>query len=167
MRILFIALISILGLYSTNAQDVKFTVEVSTDSILFGNYLQVSFSIENGNAKNFVAPDFQGFNIVGGPNQSSSMSMINGVTSQSMSYSYYLEPQEEGQLFIEPANVEIDGNILETEPVEIKIVPNPEGIIQKPNRQRSQSFDSFFGNPFLPKQEQKKKPKKKRKIYKI
>ncbi len=171
MRVLFITLISVLGLASISAQDVKFTASVSSDSVLFGNHIRVTFSIENGNAKNFEAPNFQGFNIVGGPNQSSSMSMVNGLTTQSMSYSYFIEPTEEGQFFIEPAIVEIDGNIFETEPIEIKVVPNPEGIIQHPEQRRSRSFnsfDSFFDRSFPPREEQqKKKPKKKRKIYKI
>lgn len=168
MRVFFTILICLVGFYSSNAQDVKFTVEVSTDSILMGNYFQVTFKMENGAFNNFSAPDFQDFSIVGGPNQSSSMSIINGVSSQSMSYSYYLEPKEEGQFFIEPASVEIEGTILETEPLEIKVVPNPDGIIQTPNRRENRIFDSFFEFPSFPKGEQKKtKPKKKRKTVKI
>jgi len=168
MRILFITLICLVGLCSTKAQDVTFTVEVRTDSILMGNYFQVTFKIENGAVKNFEAPSFQGFSIIGGPNQSSSMSIINGVSSQSMSYTYFLKPQEEGQFFIEPASVEIEDTILETEPIEIKVVPNPEGIIQRPERRENRIFDSFFDFPSFPKEEQKKtKPKKKRKTVKI
>ncbi|MFT5383673.1 MAG: hypothetical protein ACI8VT_002083 [Saprospiraceae bacterium] len=168
MRIFIITFISLLGTCSLLAQEAKFTVEVSTDSILLGNHLEVIFSIENGNAQNFEAPGFQGFAVVGGPNQSSSYSMFNGVTTQSRSYSYYIEPQEEGVFFIEPASVEIDGEILETSPIEIKVAPNPEGIIQNPNRQKSRTFDSFFDRPIFPEKEiEKTKPKKKRKIYKI
>jgi len=73
MRILIITLVSLFGLSAVDAQDVKFTVAVSTDSILIGNYFEVTFSIENGDAKNFEAPAFQDFSIVGGPNQSSSL----------------------------------------------------------------------------------------------
>lgn len=184
MRILFITVLSLIGLCSVKAQEAKFTVEVSADSILMGNYFQVTFSIENGNAKNFEAPNFQGFAIVGGPNQSSSISIVNGVSSQSMSYTYYLEPQEEGLFYIEPANVEIDGLILETLPIAIKVAPNPEGIIQNPSQQKNRTFDSFFDfpSPFgqefkfpfdqefqFPSEPKKetKPPKKKRKIYKI
>ena len=168
MRIFIITLFSLLGVHSLQAQDAKFTVNVSADSILLGNYIAVTFSIENGNAQNFEAPAFQGFAIIGGPNQSSSYSMFNGVTTQSMSYTYYVEPQEEGVFFIEPANVAIDGEILETAPIKIKVAPNPDGIIQNPNRQKSSTFDSFFDLPLFPKNEKEKtKPKKKRKIYKL
>ncbi len=169
MRILLISLFSLLGLSTITAQDAEFSVTVSADSILIGNYFQVTFSIENGDAKNFEPPSFQGFAIVGGPNQSSSFSMMNGTTTQSLSYSYYLAPKEEGQFFIEPANVEIGGKIFETEPLEIKVAPNPEGIIQNPQRQQ-RSFDSFFDFPAPFNKEEKKKktkPKKKRKTYRI
>ena len=166
MRFFIITLIILIGANMLQAQDAKFTVKVSADSILIGNYFEVTFSIENGNAENFEPPSFQGFSVVGGPNQSSSFSMVNGVTTQSKSYSYYVEPQEEGLFFIEPASVEIDGHILETEPVEIKVMPNPDGIIQSPNRQKSRTFDSFFDRPWFPEKE-KAKPKKKRKVYRI
>lgn len=175
MRVLFIIFICLTGFYPSNAQDAKFTIEVSTDSVLMGNYFQVSFKIENGAASNFTAPDFQGFSIVGGPNQSSTYSMVNGVSSQSMSYSYYLQPTEEGQFFIEPASIEIDGEIFETNPIEIKVAPNPDGIIQQPNKKEYHIFDSFSPfdsffdqQPTFPKQEpKKKKTKKKRKTVKI
>jgi len=166
MRTLFIIFISLTSIISIKAQEVKFTVEVSSDSILMGNYFTVTFNIENGKAQHFDAPNFQGFSITSGPNQSSSFSMYNGVTSQSMSYTYYLEPLEEGEFFIEPANIEVDGQILETAPIKIKVAPNPEGIIQRPNQQKNRTFDSFFDQPLFPKKD-KAKPKKKRKIYRI
>lgn len=169
MRIFIITLISLFQLSFINAQDAKFTVEVSSDSILMGNYFEVTFSIENGKGQNFQAPDFQDFLIVGGPNQSSSFSMVNGVTTQSMRYTYYLEPKEAGLLYIEPANVELDGVIIETEPIAIKVASNPEGIIQSPNKQKNRTFDnfdSFFDQPFFQERERRapSKPKKKRKI---
>ncbi len=169
MRIFIITLFSLMSICVLKAQDVKFSVETSSDSILFGNYFKVTFSIENASANNFEAPSFQHFSIIGGPNQSSSFSMVNGVTSQSMTYSYYLEPKEEGVFFIEPASVEVEDKIIETAPLEIKVAPNPEGIIQSPDEQKNRTFDSIFGKPFFHKEEvqPKKKPKKKKKIYKI
>jgi hypothetical protein len=158
-------------------QEATFTVKVNTDSVLIGNYIAVTFSIQNGKTDNFVAPTFSDFNIVGGPSQSSSISIINGVSTQSMSYTYYLEPKEEGIFYIEPSSVEIDGEFLETAPVEIKVFPNPEGIIQSPEQQKSRTFDSLFDDPFFShpffertdpqKPKAKAKPKKKRKYYKI
>lgn len=108
--------------------------------------------------------------------------MINGTVSQSVSYSFYLEPKDIGNYFIEPASIFVEGEPLETTPIEILVVPNPEGIIQedldKPNPWNN--FEFQFGelfperiSPLQPKDKQqvpepqKKSPKKKRKIYKL
>ena len=106
----------------------------------------MTFTIENGQPTNFEAPVFQNFNIVSGPNQSSSISIINGETTQSQSYTYYIEPKEEGLFFIEPASVELDGEARETEPISIMVLPNPEGIIQKPDERKSRMFDPTSSN---------------------
>lgn len=154
----------------------KFTLEISTDSVLMGNYFEVKFTLENANGRNFYPPSFEQFNVVGGPNQSSNFSMMNGEVTQSISYSYYLEPKEIGQYWIEPASIEADENILETIPAEILVVPNPDGIKQYPQQreQRRLFFDDFFSRPRtepqpIPKKETPKQQpkKKKRKTIKI
>ncbi|TVQ45600.1 MAG: hypothetical protein EA362_08525 [Saprospirales bacterium] len=117
------------------AGDVVFKVEVSSDTVLIGNYFQLKFTVENARG-GFVPPDFYGFEVVGGPNQASSFSMINGKVTQSASYTYYLEPLQEGILFIEPASIEIGGKIMETPILEINVLPNPDGIIENPHQLR-------------------------------
>ena len=127
---------------------IKFTVEVSTDSILMDNYFEVKFTLDNASGQNFEAPDFSSdFNVVSGPNFSTSMSIMNGEATQSMTITYYLEPKEVGAYYIEPASVEASGEILETAPLEVMVVPNPEGIKQSPPR-RNDSFHFDFGSPF-------------------
>ena len=67
--------------------------------------------------------------------------------SQSMSYTFYLEPLTLGDTYIEPASIRTDEGYLETLPFWVKVYPNPEGIIQQPNNNQGRS--SFFGNdPF-------------------
>lgn len=153
-------------------------VEVSTDSLLMDNPLRVTFSVEGASADDFEAPEFEGFRLVGGPSYSTSMSIINGEVNQSASITYYLEPESVGSWFIPPAFLEAEGKILETEPVEILVVPNPEGIRQElPRRAESWmdrgmefNFDDFFNQPVpvpeRPGQPQKSENKK-RKIYKF
>lgn len=132
------------------AQDkpVKFTVEVSTDSILMGNYFEVKFTLENADGQNFEAPDFsESFNVVSGPNFSSSFSIMNGRMTQSQTITYYLEPRDIGSYYILPANVTASGEILETAPIEVMVVPNPDGIKQTPSGQMQQ-FRFDWGSPF-------------------
>jgi hypothetical protein len=144
--------LAFLSTMMTNAQvkaqqTAKLTIEVSTDSILLGNYFQVTFTLENANGDNFEPPTFENFTVVSGPNLSSSFSMANGVMKQSIAYSYYLEPKDIGNYYIEPASIEADGMVLMSEPVEVMVVPNPEGIIQNPpSSDKGLKFD--FGSPF-------------------
>lgn len=130
--------------YLQAQEEARFTVEVSTDSILFGNYFKVTFTLENAGGGEFSAPDFSMFNVVSGPNQASSMSIVNGQISQSVSYTYYLEPKDLGNYYILPASVMIEDQVLETQPIEVMVVPNPEGIKQSPDR-RSEFERKGFG----------------------
>ncbi len=137
-----------LGLANGQDKPVKFTVEVSTDSILMDNYFEVKFILENANGQNFEAPDFsENFNVLSGPNFSTSMSIVNGDVTQSMTIKYLLEPKDIGAFYILPANVETSGQILETAPLEVLVVPNPDGIKQSPERKNEGMFFEF-GNPF-------------------
>jgi len=147
------------------AQDApKFTVQVGSDSILLGNYFEVKFILENAKGRNFSAPEFENFSIVGGPNQSSSFSMINGEVSQSLSYSYFLQPISEGNFYIEPASIEVDGSFLESAPMEIIVAPNPDGIIQNPNQEQLRN-QPLIKEPWNSKPPEKRE--KKRKTYKL
>lgn len=137
-------------LITAAAQDkpIKFSVQVSTDSILMGNFFEVKFTLENANGQNFEAPHFNDhFNVVSGPNFSTSMNIVNGNMTQSMTITYYLEPRDIGSYYIQPASVEASGKVLETSPLEVLVVPNPDGIQQNPSR-KSDSFRPNWGNPF-------------------
>lgn len=110
--------------------EVRFTVEVSTDSLLMGNALQVRFILENGQGQDFQAPYFEGFKVVSGPNYSSSMSIVNGRTTQRLTYTFHLVPEDIGNYYIEPASIKIGEKYLETAPMEVIVFPNPDGIQQ-------------------------------------
>ncbi len=167
MRQLFLTLFLLFGwIHLIIAQDVSFSVEVSTDSLLMGNMIEVKFALKNAHGTAIQTPDFEGFQIVGGPNQSSSFSMINGTTTQEISYTYYLKPIEEGTFYILPASIEVEGEFLETTPIEIIVYPNPDGIIQEmPSKKKQDMFS--WDRPFSTPPKAKEKPKKKRKIYKM
>lgn len=170
--ILYILLLSAGWLH---AQDnPRFTVEVSSDSVLLGNYIEVTFTLENAKGTNFEAPSFQDFRVLSGPHYASNFSMVNGEVSQSTSYSFQLEPKDVGNFYIEPAGIRVQGEVLETEPIEIMVAPNPDGIIDRPRNGlqfqfewgRNRSLET--PDTLLEKERRLKlKKKKKRKIYKI
>lgn len=158
-------------------ENAAFSVEVSSDSILMGNYIKVTFSLESAGGKNFQPPLFEGFDVMSGPNYSSSFSMVNGEVTQSVSYTYYLRPRGVGNYYIEPASIAVGEKVLETTPVSVTVVPNPDGVIQEPEEKRElPGFDldfwdaPAFPQPFFQPERPDTQPpakKKKRKTYKI
>jgi len=144
----------------------KFTATISNDSILLGNYFEVIFTLKNSSGSNFNPPEFKDYDIVSGPNQSMQSSFINGVSSQTLSYSYFLKPKDIGNYYLSPADIETKEGILETTPVEINVFPNPDNIIQE-NSNKKDNFDPFNDFQFFDFPEKKKAPKKKRRVYKI
>jgi len=114
------------------AQDLKLTASVNRNTVGTGEAFEVTFSI-NGNIERFAPPDMNGFQVVGGPNQSSSMSSINGVTTSSMALSYDLVPTKEGTFTIGPATVVVNGKQYRSNPITVKVVKGA------PQQQQSQS----------------------------
>ena len=66
----FIVGLILCGVSNAAAQDVSFSVEVTTDTLLFGNKMGIKYTIKNAQG-DFDPPDFSGFYVVGGPNVSS------------------------------------------------------------------------------------------------
>ena len=118
------------GLMILFAQNVQFTVEVSTDSIRLGHTLDVQFVAQYAGQATFEGPEFEGFNIVSGPNQSSVFQSINGQQSRKTIYSYQLQPQDLGNYYIPPASLILQDRVVETDPIEIMVVPNPDGTLE-------------------------------------
>lgn len=99
---------------------VTFQTKVSKNRLGINERLKVSFEM-NKNGDNFTPPQFEGFRVVGGPNQSTSNSWINGKRSFSRSFTYFLNPTRKGKLSIGQATVKIDGAIYKTSPVSVEV----------------------------------------------
>jgi hypothetical protein len=82
---------------------------------------EVAFVI-NASASNFTPPPFTDFEIAGGPNQSSSIQVINGQVSQNITLTYVLVPKREGKLTIGAASIISNGQKLESAPITIEAV---------------------------------------------
>jgi len=115
--LLVLALITDISL----AADINLTAAVSKSTVAVGEQFEISFTA-NGNIEKFGPPDFNGFQVVSGPNQSSSMTSINGSTSISIALSYDLVAGKEGEYSIGAASVVIDGKQYRSNPVKIKVV---------------------------------------------
>ena len=87
---------------------------------------QVSFTFEGqdiNSIKSFVPPDLnKDFLVLSGPNQSTSMQIINGAVSASISYSYYLQPRNLGKYSIGSAKILYKDQEYKSEPIKIEVV---------------------------------------------
>jgi len=153
-----------LGMVSSAHSQEKalLTARVSADSVLLGNFFELTITLEDAPLRHLEMPIMEGFEIVGGPKMSSNMSIINGKVSQTTSHSYFYKPLEIGLYAIPPIFVETDSETLETDPIEIFVVPN--------NSNTSGKLQE--GNPFELKKEGQEKPaapqpNKKRKVTRI
>ena len=165
---------------ATQAQEAKFSVKVSKTTVKTNAKFNVEFILENAGGGQFQAPKFEDFTVVGGPNQSSQMSIMNGEMSQSMTYTYTLMPKKTGDFVLPAASMKLKNETLKSEKVKIKVTePSDEdddedaameenAKIKTPNSQMpSDAFGSDFFQQFfqqMPRTAPKKadgKPKRK------
>jgi len=117
---LMILVILFMGLIASG--QVKFNTVVSSQDIGRGDYLQVEFVIENARQiDQLTPPDFQGFQVVQGPIQSSGMSIVNGNMSQYKSLSFVLQPVKTGKFIIGGASATVDGKHMRSNAVTIVV----------------------------------------------
>lgn len=107
---------------SINAQQFNGTVDKTT----IGQFdrFQVYFTFDGADVNglsNLRPPAFSGFKILSGPNQSSSMQIINGKVSGSMTFSYILQPTAIGEYTIGSASVNFGGKTFNTQPIKIRV----------------------------------------------
>ncbi|WP_452224872.1 BatD family protein [Lacinutrix chionoecetis] len=105
---------------SVATAQVQFQTRVSKKTLGINERLRVDFSM-NRDGDNFIPPTFDGFDVVGGPNQSVSNSWINGKRSFEKIYSYFLAPNRKGSLMIDVATIEIEGQTYKTNPIVITV----------------------------------------------
>ena len=119
-KIFFIVLFSVLTHALAQDNQISFIAEVSKNSLGINENLRVDFKM-NQDGDNFNAPNFDGFRVVGGPNQSVSNMWVNGERTFSKVYSYYLTPIKKGKLSIGQATIEINNKIYKTIPVKVTV----------------------------------------------
>ena len=115
----FIIAIVLIACNSLLAQ-VQFEAKVSKTTLGLNERLRIDF-VMNMDGDNFNQPSFEGFRIIAGPSQQVSQSWINGKSSFEKTYSYYLLPQQKGNLTIKQATIEYNGQIYKTNPIKINV----------------------------------------------
>lgn len=118
--VLFIATIPIM------AQNATVTATVSSNKVGLSDRFKYTIEVTNSaDAKDFRPPSLTDFRILGGPNQSMSYQNLNGNISQSVAYSYILQPKELGKFTIGAAYVKVNGQTLTSKPITIEVIDKP------------------------------------------
>lgn len=128
MKIKLIYLLSLLFVLgpSISAQnnDVSFKT-ICKKQVIVGEQFQVSYEL-NEEGKDFKAPNFINFEIIGGPfsSTSSSVQIINGsvTKTKTVTYSFYLRAIKEGKFDIPSATITVGRNKIKSESCEINVV---------------------------------------------
>ena len=116
-------------------QDEQFTLELTMNS-------------SGETPRNFKAPDFSKFLLLSGPNQSTSMQIINGSVSSSQTFSYVLQAREAGKFTIASAVIEVGGNQFKSNPIELTVTKASGKKSQQTQSAQAQGVD-IGDNVFL------------------
>jgi hypothetical protein len=132
----------ILGLTSF-AQNAFLSATASKSTVGVGEQFQVTFTL-NCDGQNFRSPDLSSFNVISGPNKSSSISIVNNSYTQSISFTFFLQPKTEGNFKIGPASIEVQGKRINSNIINLNVV---KGSPQQGNNQnnRNQSDNQSSG----------------------
>ena len=117
----------------THLSAQTFSAFVSQRSVQMGETFQVSFKLENAQGAGLEYPSFDNFQVLGGPNTSTSMQFINGKMSQSVTYSFYLRPSKVGKFTIGSASIEVNGKKLTTDKISVTVEKGSgsnQGVVQ-------------------------------------
>ena len=117
-----------LGVSSYMKAQVTFDAKVSKKRLGLNERLRIDF-IMNENGDNFVSPAFTNFLVVSGPQQSVNRSWVNGVSSFSKTYTYFLTPKSKGTFILGQAEITINEEVYKTFPIEIEVTE----AVEKPN----------------------------------
>lgn len=120
-------ILAILTLYcgaSIAADDIKFNASVDKTVLDKSQYFTLTLDAEGSVSKlpDPILPDLSKFRILSGPNESSSIQIINGKYSATKSWSYVIRPLETGNLTIGAAEISYKHRTYKTEPITISVL---------------------------------------------
>jgi hypothetical protein len=130
------------------AQNARFEAAVDRNPVGIGEQFTLTLTLSNagmGGGKNLQLPDLGKFHIMSGPNQSSSVQIINGAVSSTFVYTYILQPREIGTFTIGAVSIEVEGALLKSAPIQMTVVKaatRPQQ--QQPADQTVQLGDNLF-----------------------
>ncbi len=133
-------LFGILFLFISIGNAQSFVATVDNNKIAEHDRFELRFTFEGKNLnvlKNFNPPSLKEFKVLSGPNQSTSMQIINGVSSSSLTLSYILLPNTTGNYTIGSASIQYEDKTFTTNPIKINVVKGSQKSKDESNSQVS------------------------------
>ncbi len=100
---------------------VSFKASLNKFKVGLNQRLKIDFTIDKQGADNFTPPSFKNFTVLAGPSQATNFSMINGKTSFTQTYSYIIQPTKKGNLTINSASIEFNGNVIKSNTLKVTV----------------------------------------------
>ena len=120
--------ILILFIFLTTIVSAQVTVQLQApNQAEVGDKIRISYVVNTNDVEDFQVKDFPGFRVLYGPSTSSqsSFSMVNGKTTRnsSITFTYTVQPTEEGVLEIPAGTVVVKGKTYTSKSGQIEILP--------------------------------------------
>ena len=114
-RVLWLLLLVLgTGLLTAQHQDITFIAELSKERMLQRSTVEYSLTLRNAQGEQMTEPDFSAFDVLQGPNRSIGTTILNGVATSQMTFSWMLQPKRTGTLTVGPATVRAAGRTYRT-----------------------------------------------------
>lgn len=137
-------LVALLSCRSVAAQDVRVLASVDRNTVGMDETVTYTLEIQGSGIGAVVRPeppDAEGLVLSQPfPSQSSQTSIVNGVVSQSIGFTWYLRPVREGNARIAPVRVRVGDRDFVSEAIAVKVVPHGSG---RPPAARQDPFAAF------------------------
>jgi hypothetical protein len=151
-----------LFLAPVQAQNVQVDASVSESQAFTGDYIELKITVSGDGFKRLSKPQLpatiEGFRVVSSnPSTSRSIQIINGKTSSSYGYGYYLVAEKEGTHTIPAIRIEVDDTPYQTEPIRVKIIDRNAGRAN-PTTNNSSTPDSDRPDIYLELEVDQKNP---------
>lgn len=146
-RVVSLMLVALSMIAVKAAPDVSFTAQ-APKAVVKGDNFRLTYTVNVSNAKKMRLPSIDGFQILAGPSTStrSSTSFINGKveSSTTVTYTYILVGEDEGEFTIPEATIEVGGKQYSSNSLKIKVLP-PDDVQQSQGGQQGQRQSSRQG----------------------
>lgn len=145
-RIAACVVATVLGAAVSARAAVSVHAEVDASRVGVEDQVQLTITVEGGSAGDVALPPLQNLRQVGGPFESTQVSIVNGAMSQSKSFTFVLQPMTTGKAEVGAAHVKTESGEEATAPIPIEVVA---GSVRPRQSRPTNPFDDDLGeDPF-------------------